>query len=83
MNVSLMKVAYIYIYRHVSYCANPGPGSMYTYRVSLTLANLAKPGYCIQFVCLCVSVCVCVSVCLCVSVCVFLCVRVEVIHGTL
>ena len=37
--------------------------------------NLAKQGYCIQFVCLCMCVCLCV--------CVFLCVRVEVIHGTL
>ena len=37
------------------------------------IINLARQGYCIQFVCLCV--CVCVSV--------FLCVRVEVIHGTL
>ena len=34
--------------------------------------NLAKQGYCIQFVCLCVcvSVCVCVCVCLCVFPCV-------------
>ena len=29
--------------------------------------NLAKQGYCIQFVCLCVYVCVCL--CVCVSVC--------------
>ena len=35
--------------------------------------NLARKGYCIQFVCLCVCVCVCV----------FPCVRVEIIHGTL
>ena len=31
------------------------------------IVNLAKQGYCIQFVCLCVCVCVCV--CVSVSVC--------------
>ena len=34
--------------------------------VTVSVVNLAKQGYCIQFVCLCV--CVCVSVCLCFHV---------------
>ena len=37
------------------------------------IINLAKQGYCIQFVCLCVCVSVCL--CVCVSVCVSVCPR--------